>query len=75
METNKPGIGAVVARNIKIKIVDQNLKKNAVATKARIASTTFYRNLEAAEKFSVEDLGAIAGALGVPIVDLFKDAD
>jgi predicted transcriptional regulator len=74
METNKPAIGAVVARNIKLGLVDQNLTKNTVATRACIPSTTFYRNLETPEKFTLKDLGAIAEVLGVPLVDLLKDA-
>ena len=74
METNKSPISAVVGRNIKLGLVDQNLTKSTVATKACIPSTTFYRNLETPEKFTLKDLDAIAEALGVPLTDLLKDA-
>jgi hypothetical protein len=74
METSKPPIGAVVARNIKLELADQDLTKRALAIKVSIPSTTFYRNYAQPEKFTLKDLGAIAEVLGVPLVDLLKDA-
>jgi hypothetical protein len=74
MENPHHTLGAVVARNIKIALVDRNLSRNALAAKACIPATTFSRNLDRPEKFSLEHVGGIAEALGVTIPDLFKEA-
>ena len=73
METNEGAISAT-ARKIKLELVDQNLSRNALATRAGIASTSFTRKLEHPEQFTLKDLGSIAQALEIKLADLFKDA-
>lgn len=74
MEHTHPSIGAVAARNIKLELVDRNISKNALATKAGIPATTFTRNLDRPENFTLKHLADIATALGVKFTDLLKDA-
>lgn len=73
MEKPHPTIGAVAARNIKLELVDRNISKNALATKAGIPATTFTRNLDRPENFTLKHISDIAAALGVKFTDLLKD--
>jgi len=73
METNEGAISAT-ARKIKLELVDQNLSRNALATRAGIPATSFTRKLDRPEQFTLKDLGNIAQALDIELKDLFKDA-
>lgn len=73
METTGGAINAA-ARKIKLELIDQNISKNALATRAGIASTSFTRKLEHPEQFTLKDLGNIAQALEIELKDLFQDA-
>jgi len=74
MDQNNPTISAVAARNIKLALVDRDLKKNALAIKAGIPTTSFDRKLNHPEQFTLKDLGCIAQALDIHFADLLKDA-
>jgi transcriptional regulator with XRE-family HTH domain len=73
METTGGAINAA-ARKIKLELIDKNLTKNALATRAGIASTSFTRKLEHPEQFTLKDLGSIAQALEIDLTDFFQDA-
>lgn len=73
METTGGAINAA-ARKIKLELIDKNLTKNALATRAGIASTSFTRKLEHPEQFTLKDLGSIAQALEIELTDFFQDA-
>lgn len=47
--------------------------RKAIADAAGIPDTTFYRNLEKPGKFTVEQLGDIANALGVTATELYTE--
>lgn len=74
MDKPQHTIGAVAARNIKLELVDRSISRNALATKAGIPATTFTRNLDRPENFTIKHLNDIADALGVSFFDLLKDA-
>ena len=73
METTGGAINAT-ARKIKLELFNRDISKNALATRAGIASTSFTRKLEHPEQFTLKDLGSIAQALEIDLADLFKDA-
>jgi lambda repressor-like predicted transcriptional regulator len=73
--TQTPPPGAVVARNIKIAIIDKKITQHALAVQAGFSPNTFTRRLERPEKFEVEELGEVAAALGMTFLDLFKGAE
>jgi hypothetical protein len=73
METNEGAISAA-ARKIKLEIVDQNINRHALATKAGIPPTSFTRKLDHPEQFTLKDLGSIAQALEIQLADLFREA-
>lgn len=67
-----PPPGAVAARNIKIAIIDKKISQHALAVKAGFSPNTFSRRLERPDQFKLEELGEVAAALGVTVIDLFK---
>ena len=74
METNGGAIHAA-ARKIKWELVDRNITRNALAIEAGIPSTSFTRKLDKhPEQFTLKDLGSIAQALDIELLELFKDA-
>jgi DNA-binding Xre family transcriptional regulator len=75
METKQTPITAVTTNNIKRGIVDRNLTRNALAVQSGISSTSFNRKLDhRPELFTLKDLGDIAEALDVQLVDLITEA-
>ena len=72
MEIKKTAVSEVAARNIKLELVDQDIRKNALAIKAGIPSTTFDRKLNNPGQFTLKELGSIAEALDLRFEDLFK---
>lgn len=65
---------AATTKNIEHALGEKNLTKSALAAKAGIAQSTFYRNLGHPEKFTLREIGLIADALDLPLTDLLKDA-
>ncbi|AHB31646.1 putative transcriptional regulator [Arthrobacter phage vB_ArS-ArV2] len=74
MEIEEADISAVTGRNIKLGLLDKNLSRNALALRAGIPSTTFTRKLNCPTDFTLRELGQVAEALDVKVVDLIKGA-
>lgn len=72
MEIEEADLISATIRNIKRGRIDQDLTKNALAIKAGIASTTFNRKLNCPADFTLRELGQVAEALNVKLVDLIK---
>lgn len=73
MGTTPAGLTAL-SKNIEQLLEDKNLSKGDLCERAAIAPSTLYRNLKAPEAFSFKQIGNIAAALEVPIIELVKDA-
>lgn len=74
MASNVSAISAATNRNIMLGILDKGTTKNATAIKAGIAPNTFYRKLNSCEDFTLRELGQIANALDLKLMDMLKDA-
>lgn len=70
METTTTRVTAVTNHNIHLAIVKQNTTKNAVARKAGIPATTFNRKVDGKADFTLRELGAVAEALGLELIDI-----
>jgi len=74
MGTESASLKAAITKNIEQALDEKNLTRNALADKAGIPKSTLYRNLDRGpEQFKLIELGQIAEALGMPIVELIKD--
>ena len=70
METSATQVTAVTNHNIILGIVKQNTTKNALARKAGIPATTFNRKVDGKADFTLRELGAVAEALGLELIDI-----
>ena len=73
MENNTDEITATTNTNILVGIVRNNTSKNAVARAAGIPLTTFSRKINGHGDFTLRELGQVATALEVRLLDLIKD--
>jgi hypothetical protein len=74
METEEAAVSAATSKRIKLGLIDKDLSRNALALKAGIPSTTFTRKLNCPADFTIRELGQVAQALDIKLIDLFKDA-
>jgi lambda repressor-like predicted transcriptional regulator len=74
MEKNLTAAIAATNHNILLGILKKGSSRNATARMAGIAPTTFYRNLERPETFTLRDLGQIAEVLDLTLEDIFRSA-
>ena len=70
METTATQVTAATNHNIILGIVKQGTTRNAVAKKAGIPSTTFNRKVDGYSDFTLRELGAVAEALGLELIDI-----
>ena len=73
MEIDEAAVAAATSRNIKLGLLDKNLSRNALAIRAGIPSTTFTRKLNCPADFTLRELGQVAQALELKLLDLIKD--
>jgi predicted transcriptional regulator len=73
MGIESSGLRAAITKNIDQSLTEQNLTRNALSDKAGIPKSTLYRNLDRPERFKVFELGQIAAALGMPLIELITD--
>lgn len=64
---------AAITKNIDQALTDKNLTRNALSDKAGIPKSTLYRNLDRPEQFKFSELGQIADALQIPLLELIQD--
>lgn len=72
MGTEQAGLSAAVTQNIEKYLKDKDLNKNQLVDLSGIASSTLYRNIKCPEKFTLLEVGKIADALDVSLVDLVR---
>lgn len=71
MGTNNTAVvTAATNHNILLGIVKQGTTKNALASKAGIPKTTFNRKIDGKSDFTIAELGAVAEALGLELIDI-----
>lgn len=70
MEPNNDAVATATNRNILFGILDKGISKNATAAKARISTSTFHRKLKSSGDFTLRELGQIAEALDLHLVDI-----
>ena len=70
METSTTQVTTVTNQNILQEIKRRATTKNAVARKAGIPATTFDRKINGVNDFTLNELGAIAAALGITLADI-----
>ena len=70
MATTTTQVTAVTNHNILLAIKDQDTTKNAVARKSGIPATTFDRKIDGHTGFTLRELGAVAEALGLELIDI-----
>lgn len=70
MGTEQAAITAATTANIQQALRDKNLTRNELASRAGIAKSTFYRNMQRPEKFTVCEIGQIAEALDLGLIQL-----
>lgn len=75
MGTPQAAITAATTKNIEQALEDKNLTKNELASRAGIAKSTFYRNMQRPEKFTVCEIGQIAEALGTDLLGILTPKD
>lgn len=66
-------LSAAITRNIEQALEEKNLTKNELATRAGIAKSTLYRNMNRPENFTIKETGRIAEALDVGLIDILKE--
>ena len=74
MGTEEAAVSAATLRNIKLGLVNKDLTKNGLATKAGIASSTFARKLNCPSDFTLRELGQVAQVLDLKLEDIIKDS-
>lgn len=72
MGIEEASLSAAITKNIKQALEDKKLTKNELATRAGIAKSTLYRNLNRPENFTIRETGQIAEALDVGLIDILK---
>ena len=71
MGTNNTAVvTATTNHNILVRISQQGTTKNALAHKAGIPKTTFNRKIDGHAGFTLAELGQIAEALGLELIDI-----
>lgn len=70
METSATQVTVVTNQNILQEIKRRGTTKNAVARKAGIPATTFDRKINGVNDFTLPELGAVAEALGLELIDI-----
>lgn len=74
MGIEEVGLSAAITKNIEQALEDKNLTKNELATRAGIAKSTLYRNLNRPENFTIRETGQIADALEVGLIDILRES-
>jgi predicted transcriptional regulator len=74
MGNGNDGLASSTIRNIEQALASKDITRNALAAKSGIPKSTLYRNLDHPDKFTLRELGQIATALEVTLVELVKDA-
>lgn len=70
METTTTAIAAATNQNILLEILKRGTSKNAVARKAGIPATTFDRKINGKTGFTLNELGDVAAALDLALLDI-----
>lgn len=74
MGIEEAGLSAAITKNIEQALENKNLTRNELATRACIAKSTLYRNMNRPENFTIREAGQIAEALNLGLIDILKDA-
>ncbi|HEX9137312.1 MAG TPA: helix-turn-helix domain-containing protein [Nitrospirota bacterium] len=64
---------AAITKNIEQALENKNLTRNELATRASIAKSTLYRNMNRPENFTIREAGEIAKALDLGLIDILKE--
>lgn len=67
------GLSDIVAANVRAEMARRKISQRALAEKAGISQPQIYRRLRGELAFDVDELGAIANALGIDVRALLPE--
>lgn len=73
MGIEEASLSAAITKNIEQALDDKNITKNELVARTTIAKSTFYRNMKRPDSFTCREVGEIAKALNMGIIDLVRD--
>lgn len=73
MGSEEASLSAAITKNIEQALENKHLTRNELASRASIAKSTLYRNMNRPENFTIHEAGRIAEALDLDLIDILKE--